>query len=62
MYKTELHVYKSRFVRDILNQARNLNRTSLIKEKKNIQTNKQQQEQSKKNGKRTTHHQYQQQQ
>ena len=30
MYKRELHLCKLRYVRDILNRARNLNRTSLI--------------------------------
>ena len=51
MHRRKLHVYKLRYVRDILNQARNLNRTSLAKEKqkKNIQTNNQQQQQTKTN-------------
>ena len=35
IYKRELHLCKLRYVRDILNRARNLNRTSLIKEEQN---------------------------
>ena len=42
MCKRELRVYNLRYVRDILNQARNLYRTSLIRGKQtHIQTNKQ---------------------
>ena len=57
MHKRKLHVYKLRYVKDILNQARNLNRTSLVKRKKkkkknkNIQTTNQQQQQTKTKGK-----------
>ena len=55
MHKRKLHVSKLRYVKDILNQARNLNRTSLVKRKKNknknIQPTNQQQQQTKTKGK-----------
>ena len=72
MYKRELHVYKLRYVRDILNQARNLNRPSLTKENKKQKTKQNKtktfkqttnnNKQKQKERKRTTHHQQQQQQ
>ena len=44
--KKKLHVYKLIVLEILLNQARNLNRTSLAKgKKKNMQTSKQQQQQ-----------------
>ena len=38
MHKRKLQVYKLRYVKDILNQARNLNRTSLVKNKNKNET------------------------
>ena len=40
MHKRKLHVYKLRYVKDILNQARNLNRASLVKKKTTEKQNK----------------------
>ena len=54
MYKRELHVYKLRYVRDILNQARNLNRTSLTKEKTKNKTKQNKQKHPNKQPKTTT--------